>query len=161
MLTSGSFHVTEVLEGVPHVAVHLVEVVHEAPPVHRAGEVGEVPAGSGIETGESCRGVGGVLQARNVPVRKVATKQDVRDTASLQLCREVEVGQEEEVLVLLTGQTGLVPLPGLSSNHRGGRDEVAHRGEVRTELSGETGQSSQVRVSQGRLHLIQLGTNLD
>ena len=81
-MNSGSLHVTEVLEGVPHHAVDVIKVVHEAPPVHLAGELGEVPADPGVEAGQ----LGGVwvVQARDLPVREVATKQDVGDTLDLQ-----------------------------------------------------------------------------
>ena len=119
--------------------VDLVKVVHEAPSVHRVGQLWEVPADPGVEAGEVYGG--GVVEARDLPIRKVATKQEVWNTRRLELCWVVEVGQIEIMFLLLTGQTRLVPLPGLPPSHHGGRDEFSQRGEINTELSGETGQS--------------------
>ena len=139
LLTSLSPHVTEVLEAVPHQVVDLIEVVHEAPPVQGDGEGGEVLTDPSIETREQS-GVR-IVQAGDIPVRKVATKHNVRNTLSLQLCRVVQVSQVEVMLLLLTDQSGLVPLPGLTPGLYGGVDELAQRGEIKAELSGETGQS--------------------
>ena len=49
--------------------------------------------------------------------------------------------QEEEMFLLLTGEAGLIPLPGLPSCHRAAGDEVSQGGQTGAELSGETGQS--------------------
>ena len=117
----------------------MIEVVHEAPPVQGDGEGGEVLTDPSIETGEE----GGVrvVQAGDIPVREVATKHNVRNTLSLQLCRVVQVSQVEVMLFLLTDQSGLVPLPGLTAGLYGGVDELSQRGEIKAELGGETGQS--------------------
>ena len=50
------------------------------------------------------------------------------------------------MLLLLTDQAGLVPLPGLPSSLRGDLDEVSNRGQIRAELSGETGQSEHTEL---------------
>ena len=117
----------------------MVEVVHEAPPVHRVVEGREVLADPGVETGQL--GGGGVVQARDLPVRKVATKQDVWETLNLHFSREVQVWQKKEMFLQLTGQARLVPLPGLPCCLHGDLDEVSQGGQINTELSGEARQS--------------------
>ena len=117
----------------------MVKVVHEAQPVHSVGDQREVLTDPGVQTGERIGGGGGVVQARDLPVRKVATKEEFWKTLNLQFSREGQVRQKEEMFLQLTGQAGLVPLPGLPSSLHGGLDEVSHGGETNTELSGETG----------------------
>ena len=102
----------------------MVKVVHEASPVHQRREFREVPADPGVETGQL--GGGGVVQARDLPVRKVATKQDVWETLNLHFSREVQVWQKKEMFLKLTGQARLVPLPGLPCCLHGDLDEDDH-----------------------------------
>ena len=139
--TSAPLHVAEVLKGVPHVGVHLIKVVHEAQLVHLVGDLREVPTDLGVETGQL--GGGGQLHTRDVPVRKVPTKDEVWDTLSLYLSRVVHLRQKEKVFFLLTDQAGLVSLPVLPFSRHGDLDEVPQGGQVNTELGGETGQSEQ------------------
>ena len=127
----------------------MVKVVHEAPPVHQRREIRKVPADPGVETSQL--GDGGVVQARDLPVRKLATKQEVWHTLRLQLRRIVEVAQVEIMLIFLAEQAGLVPLPGLPRSLHGGLDEFSQRGEIETELSGETGQSEHTELRLSKL----------
>ena len=128
------------MESVVHQTVDSIKIVHEAECVHLVPQHVEVPANPGVDAVEL--GGVGIVEARDLPVGEVATKEETWHTVHLQVCGVVEVLLVEIMFLLLTAQPGRDPLPvlALQGGVRADGDELSRPGRGHAVLGGHAGQ---------------------